>query len=162
MTQGGRKIATRQRRTPEAWLAALEGNGTALDEMTPIARDAAIEEMVMMGLRLVAGVSRERLERLAERPLDELFGDALPRLIDGGFLTLDAERLAATDAGRQRLNAVLAALLGSAGPGSTGLRDRRDDGAQAVPLRRAAAIAAAAARPAPAAARAPRNWRICR
>jgi hypothetical protein len=35
----------------------------------------------------------------------------LPPLIDGGFLLLDDDRLAATAAGRQRLNAVLAALL---------------------------------------------------
>ena len=36
---------------------------------------------------------------------------ALARLIEGGFVTLDDERLVATAAGRQRLNAVLAALL---------------------------------------------------
>ena len=35
----------------------------------------------------------------------------LPRLIEGDFVVLDALRLAATRAGRQRLNAVLAALL---------------------------------------------------
>ena len=40
-----------------------------------------------------------------------LFGGNLAPLIEGGFLTLDAERLAATAAGRQRLNAVLGALL---------------------------------------------------
>jgi len=57
-------------------------------------------------------VSRARLERLAGRDAETLFGTSLPLLIDGGFLTLDAQRLAATTAGRQRLNAVLAALLG--------------------------------------------------
>jgi len=41
-----------------------------------------------------------------------LFDDNLAPLIDGGFLILDGERLGATQAGRQRLNAVLAALLG--------------------------------------------------
>jgi hypothetical protein len=35
----------------------------------------------------------------------------LAPLIEGGFLTLDADRLAATFAGRQRLDAVLGALL---------------------------------------------------
>jgi len=35
----------------------------------------------------------------------------LPQLIEGGFLVLDEVRLAATPAGRQRLNAVLAAFL---------------------------------------------------
>ena len=109
--QGGGKVATRQRRTPEAWLAAVERTGTAIDEMTLIPRETAVEEMLMMGLRLVEGVSRARLERLAGRAVEELFAGALPRLVDGGFLTLDAECLAATTAGRQRLNAVLGALV---------------------------------------------------
>ncbi len=109
--QGGGKIATRQRRTPEAWLAAVERSGTAIDEMTPIPRETAVEEMLMMGLRLVEGVSRRRLESLAGRAVEELFAGTLPHLVEGGFLTLDAEHLAATAAGRQRLNAVLGALI---------------------------------------------------
>jgi putative oxygen-independent coproporphyrinogen III oxidase len=111
VTRGGSKVATQQLRAPEAWLAAIEGSGAAFDEMTAIDREAAIEEMVMMGLRLVDGVSRRRLEAMAERTVEELFAGTLPRLVDGAFLTLDADRLAATDAGRQRLNAVLGALL---------------------------------------------------
>ncbi len=111
-TRDGAKIATRQTRAPEAWLAAIEASGAALDEAAPIAPDEAVEEMVMMGLRLVEGVARRRLEALAGREVEALFAGALPRLIDGGFLTLDDDRLAATPSGRQLLNAVLAALLG--------------------------------------------------
>jgi coproporphyrinogen III oxidase-like Fe-S oxidoreductase len=65
-----------------------------------------------MGLRLTGGVDRPRLERAAGQDAESLFGRNLPPLVEGGFLTLDRERLAATVAGRQRLNAVLAALLG--------------------------------------------------
>ncbi len=111
ISREGRKLATQQHRAPEAWLAAIEDSGTAIDEMAPIAPEAAIGEMVMMGLRLVEGIPRARLEALAERDVEELFGAALPRLVAGGFVTLDGDRLAATAAGRQRLNAVLAALL---------------------------------------------------
>jgi putative oxygen-independent coproporphyrinogen III oxidase len=111
VTRGDGKIATRQRRAPEAWLAAVERDGTAIEEMTPIAPAIAIEEMLMMGLRLVEGVPRARLAALAGRDVEDLFDAALPPLIDGGFLLLDDDRLAATAAGRQRLNAVLAALL---------------------------------------------------
>jgi oxygen-independent coproporphyrinogen-3 oxidase len=110
ISREGRKLATQQHRAPEAWLAAIEDSGTAIDEMAPIAPEAAIGEMVMMGLRLVEGIPRARLEALAERDVEELFA-ALPRLVAGGFVTLDGDRLAATAAGRQRLNAVLAALL---------------------------------------------------
>jgi putative oxygen-independent coproporphyrinogen III oxidase len=111
VTRGGRKVATRQLRTPEAWLGAIEERGTALDEETPIARDEAVGEMLMMGLRLVEGIARHRLETLAGRTVEDLFAGALPRLVEGGFLTLDGDRLAATAAGRQRLDAVLGALL---------------------------------------------------
>jgi putative oxygen-independent coproporphyrinogen III oxidase len=111
VTRGEGKIATRQHRGPEAWLAAIERDGTAIDEMTPIAPETAVEEMLMMGLRLIEGIPRARLEALAGRDAEDLFGAALPPLIEGGFVTLDDDRLAATAAGRQRLNAVLAALL---------------------------------------------------
>jgi oxygen-independent coproporphyrinogen-3 oxidase len=80
--------------------------------MTAIDRASAIEEMLMMGLRLTSGVERARLERAAGGDAESLFGRNLPPLVDGGFLILDRERLVATAAGRQRLNAVLGALLG--------------------------------------------------
>jgi putative oxygen-independent coproporphyrinogen III oxidase len=111
VTRDGGKLATMQRRAPEAWLAAIESDGSAFEEMTAIDGATAVEEMVMMGLRLVEGVSRPRLEALADCRLEELFAASLPRLVEGGFLTIDTERLAATAAGRQRLNAVLSALL---------------------------------------------------
>jgi putative oxygen-independent coproporphyrinogen III oxidase len=111
VSRGDGKLATQQRRSPEAWLAAVERDGTAIDEMTPIAPETAVEEMLMMGLRLVEGIPRARLEALAGRDVESLFGAALPPLTEGGFLMLDDDRLAATAAGRQRLNAVLAALL---------------------------------------------------
>jgi len=111
LSRDGVKYATTQTRLPERWLAAVEDKGTGLEEMTTINRDSAIEEMLMMGLRLSEGVDRARLERFAGRDAEALLGANLAPLIGGGFLTLDRERLAATAAGRQRLNAVLAALL---------------------------------------------------
>ena len=111
LTLGGVRRATRQHRLPERWLAAVEATGTGLEETIAISRDIAVEEMLMMGLRLVEGVARAEVERLAEARLETLLGAGLARLIEGGFVTLDEQRLAATDAGRQRLNAVLAHLL---------------------------------------------------
>jgi oxygen-independent coproporphyrinogen-3 oxidase len=107
ITRNGVKYATRQRRLPEAWLANPE-----FEEMTPIDRETTVEEMVMMGLRIAEGIACHRLEALAECDVEALFGVSLSRLIGGGFLTLDGERLAATAAGRQRLNAVLGTLFG--------------------------------------------------
>jgi oxygen-independent coproporphyrinogen-3 oxidase len=112
LSRAGGKFGTRQHRLPEKWLGAVETAGTGIEEGAAIDRDTAVEEMLMMGLRLVEGVPRRRLERMAGKDAETLLGDNLAMLIEGGFLTLDAERLAATAAGRQRLNAVLAALLG--------------------------------------------------
>ena len=60
----------------------------------------------MMGLRLTEGVP---WARLGERSAVD--AAALARLISGGFLTDDGERVTATPEGRVRLNAVLASLL---------------------------------------------------
>jgi putative oxygen-independent coproporphyrinogen III oxidase len=111
LTIGDVKYATRQRRTPEGWLAAVETAATGIEEMAPIDRESTVEEMLMMGLRLAEGVSRTRLERAAGQDVEALLGDNLAPLVEGGFLTLDRDRLVATAVGRQRLNAVLAALL---------------------------------------------------
>ncbi len=71
------------------------------------------DEMLMMGLRLTEGVSRARFRRAIGKDFEAaLEVDRLTRLSQGGFLELDPEGLRATPAGRQRLNAVLAALLG--------------------------------------------------
>ena len=66
----------------------------------------------MMGLRLAEGVSREHFRAETGIALDAaLDSGALAALIDGGFLDADDRRLRATPAGRQRLDAVLRALL---------------------------------------------------
>jgi oxygen-independent coproporphyrinogen-3 oxidase len=111
LTRVGAKFATRQYRLPEKWLAAVETEGTGIEETAAIDPETAMEEMLMMGLRLVEGVSRARLGCVAGGDAETYFGSNLAPLIEGGFLTLDAEHLAATAAGRQRLNAVLGALL---------------------------------------------------
>ena len=110
LTRNGAKYATRQHRLPEKWLAAVAAAGTGVEETTIIDPGTAVEEMLMMGLRLVEGVSCVRLEEAAGREIEALFGNGLAPLLEGGFLSLDRERLAATAVGRQRLNAVLAAL----------------------------------------------------
>jgi len=66
-----------------------------------------------MGLRLRTGISRARFRHALGREIEEAIAPArLATLIEGGFIKLDGEGLRATAAGRQRLNAVLAALVG--------------------------------------------------
>jgi putative oxygen-independent coproporphyrinogen III oxidase len=113
LTLAGDKLATRQLRAPETWLAAVEQSGHGTQERIPVVAGERLEEMLMMGLRLAEGIPRSRFRRESDGEPEAILDAAqIARLVDGGFLTLDDERLRATAAGRQRLNALLATLLG--------------------------------------------------
>ncbi len=115
LTIDGAKRATRQHRAPEAWLQAVELEGHATRTSDPIEPSDRAAEMLMMGLRLVEGVSDANAKAETGRGLDELVdGARLARLVEGGFVERSAQGLRATAAGRQRLDAVLAELLAGA------------------------------------------------
>jgi oxygen-independent coproporphyrinogen-3 oxidase len=104
--------ATRQHRAPEIWLErALEtGHATQNDAVLPHATLTA--ELVMMGLRLAVGIDAgEFNQRIGKRP-GEIFAPAtIERLVDAGYLDWRDDGFSATPAGRQRLNAIVDALL---------------------------------------------------
>ena len=112
LTLDGRKWATRQAKAPETWLARVEADGHGTQETEIVEAEARAEEMLMMGLRLAEGIPRQRFrDELGLEAEDLIDLTALGHLTEGGFVMLDDQRLVATDAGRQRLNAVLTALL---------------------------------------------------
>ena len=112
LTLDGGKFATRAHRAPEIWLERVERDGHGAAAPDPIDRDARGTELLMMGLRLSEGVRLARLVEETGRTLDDFVDPAaLSRLIEGGFLTRDRDRLSATSEGLQRLNAVLGAIL---------------------------------------------------
>jgi oxygen-independent coproporphyrinogen-3 oxidase len=66
----------------------------------------------MMGLRLGEGVARAAFRAETGAQFEQsLEAAGLAKLSDAGFIALDNAGLRATAAGRQRLNAVLGALL---------------------------------------------------
>ncbi len=112
LTLGGDKFATRRKRAPESWLAAVEADGDGSEERVALSPEERAREMLMMGLRLAEGVDRIRFSRETGVALEEALDDEqLPHLVAGGFIVLDAHGLRAPAAGRQRLDAVLARLL---------------------------------------------------
>jgi len=112
LTVNGGKWATRQRRGPEEWLAAVETAGHGTEAREALDRDTRRAEMTMMGLRLAAGIARDDFIAETGVGFEAAFpADVLEDLVAGGFLELDAAALRATAAGRQRLDAVLARLL---------------------------------------------------
>jgi len=114
---GDKRVATEAWRLPKTWLERVERTGSGERTRVALSRQEQVEELLVMGLRLVEGVELARLEALAgcavERCLDH---GALDELIAAGLLRLDAGRLAATAAGRQRLNALLAAIVPDPAP----------------------------------------------
>ena len=110
---GGVRHATRQHRAPEVWLerASRAADPFAAEQGSTVVSDAeAVVEAAMMGLRTAEGVPLARLDALGDAGA-MLDRDAIARLADAGLLEDDPNRLRATPAGRQRLNAVLAAIL---------------------------------------------------
>ncbi len=108
----GGRLATQCHRAPGDWLAQVKdaGHGTLPPE--PLDATDRLEELLLFGLRLTEGVRHSTAHaRLGYDLLTRLDPGTLARLIEGGFLALDPAGLRATPAGRQRLNAVLAALL---------------------------------------------------
>jgi oxygen-independent coproporphyrinogen-3 oxidase len=111
----GERIATEAWRLPRAWLGHALRTGTGERSRKALSRSAQLEELLVMGLRLSEGVATARLEAVAGRVLEELLDlCALERFIGDGWLTQGQGRIAATAAGRQRLNGILPALMGEA------------------------------------------------
>jgi oxygen-independent coproporphyrinogen-3 oxidase len=104
LTRDGTTVATRQLRAPETWLDAVSRAGHGTQERVALSPRQSAEEALMMGLRLDEGVPRH----VAGAVVDER---RARDLVEGGFLHDDPERLRVTPSGRQRLNAVLGALL---------------------------------------------------
>jgi oxygen-independent coproporphyrinogen-3 oxidase len=112
LTIAGSRYVTRQHRAPEAWLASVESQGHATREYRALSPAERQEELLLMGLRLSRGISRQRFHQALGSDIEEAIAPAsMAPLIDGGFLELDETGLRATPAGLQRLNAVLAALV---------------------------------------------------
>ena len=104
--------AVQEIRQPSAWLSAVQSGKGGTQRRILLSKEERFEELILMGLRLTEGINLERFERIFGEPLLKwLDKKKLGRLINGGFLTQAEDRIVATVEGRQRLNAVLAALI---------------------------------------------------
>ena len=112
-TQGEGKLALSQHRAPEVWLERVEREGHATRTRQALAPEERLREVLLMGLRLAEGVPLERIATASGRALAAwISAERLAAAIEAGYLELDAARLVATPAGRQRLDALLRHLLG--------------------------------------------------
>jgi putative oxygen-independent coproporphyrinogen III oxidase len=112
LTLGDEKRAVKNFRAPETWLKAVEHDGHGVEESLLLSAEERRDEMLMMGLRLDEGVARDAFRAETGGDFESTLDAArLASLNTAGFLALDETGLRATAAGRQRLNAVLGALL---------------------------------------------------
>ncbi len=100
----GRRIATEAERGVEAYVARVARQGTGWSLQAAMDASDALEERVLMGLRISDGVELDDIERLGRTA-------ALAPLIADGWLTAEAGRVRATQAGRLLLDSVTGALL---------------------------------------------------
>jgi oxygen-independent coproporphyrinogen-3 oxidase len=112
VTLGGVKFATRCHRAPEIWLERVERHGTAEHERARLGAGERGREMLLMGLRLAEGVDRARFAAEAKKPVESFVAaESAQRLAEAKLIEWTPASLRATEAGRQRLDAVLKALI---------------------------------------------------
>ncbi len=114
LTVDGTRLALATERHPNAWMEAVARRGHGLVERTAMTREAAADEMLLMGLRLAEGLD---LGALAQRTglapaADVIAGLERARLVHRP----SPERLAVTARGRMVMNRIVLELASALGP----------------------------------------------
>ncbi len=113
----GARHATEQIPGPAAWLAAVRANGHGTRMRAPVDRARRLDELLITGLRLVSGVSRDAFFRAAGEALEaRLDMETVAALEQEGLVRLDDDALRATRAGMRCLDSLIAALAACAAP----------------------------------------------
>ena len=73
--------------------------------------DRRMEEFMFLGLRMIRGVSRMEFKERFNRDMFDIYGAVINRYVDDGFLRLEEDRVALTDAGIDVSNIILADFI---------------------------------------------------
>ena len=113
-----KRVGIANRYSPAGWLQSVRKIGNGIDTKTNNKAGAFAAEMIMMGLRLTTGVSLQEIETLCGPRYGWLDNDAVTQAIKDGWLEASQHHasgmvtnLRATDAGRLRLNSIIAMIL---------------------------------------------------
>ena len=111
ISRDGIRTATRQFRNPETWGDAVRrGDGSEAREA--LTRRAEIEELFLLGLRAIEGISRARFrERFDTDIEDACAATEVTHLAKAGLIECDDAGLRITAAGRPVLDAIIGRLL---------------------------------------------------
>jgi len=115
-----KRVGTATRRSPAGWLQSVQTMRHGIDTQTYEEANAFAAEMIMMGLRLTAGVLIQKIETMCGPRNIWLNDAAVMQAVDDGWLDGHQRNdkgiitnLRATDAGRLRLNYIIATILRS-------------------------------------------------
>lgn len=106
------RIAARTQKSPERWLNAAQQIGHGVEEELALSLEERAEEWVLMGLRLIEGMSMERLPADIAAWLRQRWADGrLAKLSGEGLLEVSDTHITATPRGMLVLNHVIERVL---------------------------------------------------
>ena len=73
--------------------------------------DRRMEEYMFLGLRMIRGVSRTEFKEKFNKEMFDVYGPVINKYVDDGFLKLEEDRVALTDAGIDISNIILSEFL---------------------------------------------------
>ncbi len=112
LSMNGEKVATREIRAPLIWLEKVENDPPKVIETQHLTPQEKGAEALMMGLRLLEGITKDTFKKETNCELDSLLeASVLDKLCQDGFLINTPSSLKATTQGRRCLNSVLQRLL---------------------------------------------------
>jgi len=80
-------------------------------ENTAMYIDRRMEEFMFLGLRMIRGVSRTEFKERFNKDMFDIYGPVINKYVDDGFLRLDEDRVALTDAGIDVSNVILSDFI---------------------------------------------------
>lgn len=101
-------------RTVEGYMRAMESRGDATDTLHRNSRDEEMEEFMIMGMRLLRGISKEDFRKRFGAEIHAVYGNAIAKHVEGGLLHESDGRLRFTAQGVEFSNRVLRDFLLSA------------------------------------------------
>ena len=104
-------VRIQNERDPQRFIDMVTGGLKPFVEAEFLPRDARFRETVIMGLRMLLGVSIRMLEERFGMTPENYYGETLNRLIEEGFLEIKHARLRLTEKGLPLANRVMAQLV---------------------------------------------------
>jgi oxygen-independent coproporphyrinogen-3 oxidase len=107
------RMGVREKRTADVgvYIRRMETGLPVVEDRECLSDEASFRETVIMGLRLVRGISRDTLLQRYGRDLVTYYGATLQKLIDLGLVELTGTHLRLTEAGLPLANQVMAQLV---------------------------------------------------